>query len=135
MASVTAPTPLPQLVPSAIAPTGGAPSSSSGAAAKTPENPSFFRRELPSPPAVALSDEKGRELFHKAMAQGTLLGYFKLAEQFTTQSEPAYCGLATLSMALNALSVDPGRTWKGVWRWYGEDFLDCCQPLELVQKF
>ena len=43
--------------------------------------------------------------------------YFPLAAQFRTQEEPAYCGLSTLVMVLNALEVDPGRIWKGPWRW------------------
>lgn len=29
-------------------------------------------------------------------------------------------------MVLNALEIDPGREWKGVWRWYSDDNLDCC---------
>lgn len=33
------------------------------------------------------------------------------------QDEPAYCGLASLAMTLNTLSIDPRRTWKGPWRW------------------
>ena len=41
-------------------------------------------------------------------------GFFKLISYYQTQSEPAYCGLATLSMVLNALSIDPGRKWKGI---------------------
>ena len=53
--------------------------------------------------------------------------------QFHTQNEPAYCGLATLTMALNSLKVDPGRPWKGVWRWYDESLLDCCKDLREVQ--
>ena len=28
-------------------------------------------------------------------------------------------------MVLNALKVDPNRTWKGVWRWYSEEVLHC----------
>lgn len=42
--------------------------------------------------------------------------YFRLAEQFRTQDEPAFCGLSTLTMVLNALAVDPGRVWKGTCR-------------------
>lgn len=57
-----------------------------------------------------------------------------MAAQFHTQNEPAYCGLGTLTMVLNAFSIDPGRTWKGVWRWYSEELLDCCIPLDLVKK-
>lgn len=49
------------------------------------------------------------------------------------QDEPAYCGLATLSMVLNALSIDPGRQWRGPWRWFSEAQLDCCIPLEVVK--
>ncbi|KAL9142968.1 hypothetical protein ABFS82_14G206200 [Erythranthe guttata] len=60
-------------------------------------------------------------------------GFFKLISYFQTQSEPAYCGLASLSMVLNALAIDPGRKWKGPWRWFDENMLDCCEPLEKVK--
>ena len=49
--------------------------------------------------------------------------FFELAEQFHTQNEPAYCALGTLVMVLNALHVDPGRMWKGPWRWFSEEML------------
>lgn len=55
-------------------------------------------------------------------------------EQFTTQSEPAYCGISTLVIVLNALAVDPRRTWKGPWRWYSESMLNCCMDLEEVKQ-
>ncbi|XP_033137159.1 glutathione gamma-glutamylcysteinyltransferase 1-like isoform X2 [Brassica rapa] len=78
-------------------------------------------------------------------------GFFKLISYFQTQSEPAYCGLASLSVVLNALSIDPGRKWKGItflgfsgllffffpigpWRWFDESMLDCCEPLEVVKE-
>ncbi len=67
------------------------------------------------------------------MKSGGLEGFFDLIAQFHTQNEPAYCGLATLTMALNSLKVDPGRPWKGVWRWYDESLLDCCKDLREVQ--
>lgn len=38
----------------------------------------------------------------------------------STQDEPAFCGLASLAMVLNALAIDPRRTWKGAWRWFHE---------------
>jgi glutathione gamma-glutamylcysteinyltransferase len=40
-------------------------------------------------------------------------GFFKLISYYQTQSDPAFCGLATLSVVLNALAIDPGRKWKG----------------------
>lgn len=94
---------------------------------------SFYRRVLPTS-CVEFSSEEGKKLFKDALQNGNLGSYFLLAEQFNTQSEPAYCGLATLTMILNALSIDPGRTWKGPWRWFSEEMLECCAPLDVVQK-
>ena len=54
-----------------------------------------------------------QQLFREAIEDGTMEGFFKLISNFQTQSEPAYCGLATIAMVLNALSIDPGRKWKG----------------------
>ncbi|WOL05196.1 Glutathione gamma-glutamylcysteinyltransferase 1 [Canna indica] len=55
-----------------------------------------------------------KRLFSDALQNGTMEGFFKLICQFQTQSEPGYCGLASLAMVLNALEVDPQRKWKGV---------------------
>lgn len=60
--------------------------------------------------------------------------YFPLSSVFATQHDPTFCGLASLSMTLNALAVDPGRHWKGVWRWFSDEMLDCCLPLDLVKE-
>ncbi|MDQ3295653.1 MAG: phytochelatin synthase family protein [Myxococcota bacterium] len=73
-------------------------------------------------------------MFAEALAAGGLDGYFRLAEQFHTQAEPAFCGLGSLVVALNALAIDPGRLWKGPWRWFSEDLLDCCVSLEEVRR-
>lgn len=93
----------------------------------------LYRRPLPSH-AVAFSSVEGREVFAEALSAGGLAGYFPLAEQFHTQSDPAFCGLGSLVVALNALGIDPGRLWKGPWRWFAEDLLDCCVPLEEIRK-
>ena len=68
------------------------------------------------------------------MDTGHMDSYFSLAAQFCTQDEPAFCGLSTLVMALNALEIDPQRVWKGPWRWYHENMLDCCVPLDEIKK-
>jgi len=52
----------------------------------------FYRRQLPET-AISFSSPKGREVFASAMASG-----------------------GTYSV-LNALAVDPRRSWKGPWRW------------------
>jgi len=95
----------------------------------------FYKRPLPSGLIPFASDE-GRALFQQALAAGTMAGYFTLAEQFHTQADPSFCGLGTLVVVLNALGIDPGpeQTWKGPWRWFAEEHLDCCRPLADVQR-
>lgn len=95
---------------------------------------SFYKRELPSPPSIAFSSEQGQEIFKDALAAGMLKGFFSLIEQFRTQDEPSFCGLASVAMVLNSLAIDPRRPWKGSWRIFHEQMLDCCIPLEHVQK-
>ena len=93
----------------------------------------LYRRPLPSE-AIAFSSSEGRQVFAEALTSGGLQGYFPLAEQFHTQSDPAFCGLGSLVVALNSLAIDPERLWKGPWRWFAEDLLDCCVPLRDVRE-
>ena len=93
----------------------------------------LYRRALPES-QIAFSSPEGRLLFAEALANGTLSGFFPLIEQFHTQADPAYCGLASLVMCLNALAIDPGRVWRGPWRWFSEELLDCCTPLDKVKQ-
>ncbi|XP_027353388.1 glutathione gamma-glutamylcysteinyltransferase 1 isoform X2 [Abrus precatorius] len=112
----------------------------------------LYRRLLSCPPAVEFASSQGKQLFLEAIQNGTMEGFYKLVSYFQTQSEPAFCGLASLSMVLNALAIDPGRKWKGnpplicslfslpfffffsgPWRWFDESMLDCCEPLEMVK--
>lgn len=70
----------------------------------------------------------------EALIAGTAEASYRLLEQFRSQDQPAYCGLGTLVMTLNALDIDPVRVWKDEWRWYHEDILDCCEPLSIIQE-
>jgi len=92
----------------------------------------LYRRPLPDD-LIAFSAPAGRALFREALAAGGMEGYFPLAEQFHTQSDPAFCGLGSLVVALNAMGIDPGRLWKGPWRWYSEELLDCCVDLDEIR--
>jgi glutathione gamma-glutamylcysteinyltransferase len=94
---------------------------------------SLYRRPLPDT-LIAFASEQGRALFREALAAGTMESYFPLAEQHHTQADPAFCGLGSLVMVLNALAIDPGRLWRGPWRWFSEELLDCCVPLEVVRN-
>ncbi|HEY8377107.1 MAG TPA: phytochelatin synthase family protein [Nannocystis sp.] len=94
---------------------------------------SLYRRPLPAD-LVPFASPEGRALFDEARATGGMESFFQLIEQFHTQADPALCGLGTLVVALNALGIDPGRLWKGPWRWFSEDLLDCCVPLSQVRS-
>ena len=94
---------------------------------------SYYRRPLP-PQCTALDSPAGRERFQRSFNSGHAEPFLPLISQFTTQSEPAFCGLGTLAMVLNALELDPGRLWKGPWRWFSEELLDCCLPLDMVAR-
>ncbi|BGP35371.1 hypothetical protein JCM10296v2_007207 [Rhodotorula toruloides] len=89
---------------------------------------SFYKRPLPEM-CIAFNSPEGKRLFAKALAEGNMESYFLLAPQMVTQNEPAYCALGTLVQILNSLEVDPQRKWKGGWRWYDQNMLDCCRPL------
>uniref|UniRef100_A0A0G4FHW5 glutathione gamma-glutamylcysteinyltransferase n=1 Tax=Chromera velia CCMP2878 TaxID=1169474 RepID=A0A0G4FHW5_9ALVE len=94
---------------------------------------SFYKRILPRS-CVPFASKDGKTFFKEALEDGCMESYFGLAEQFRTQDEPAFCGLTTLVMILNALQVDPFRTWKGPWRFYHEEMLDCCVKLEEIKN-
>lgn len=90
---------------------------------------SLFRRPLPST-LVPFDGDDGRALLAEAIAAGTAGAFFPLVAQFHTQADPAWCGLGSLVTALNALEIDPQRTWKGPWRHFAEELLICCKSLE-----
>eukprot|EP01116_Phalansterium_solitarium_P011838 TRINITY_DN27659_c0_g1_i1.p1 TRINITY_DN27659_c0_g1~~TRINITY_DN27659_c0_g1_i1.p1 ORF type:complete len:390 (+),score=115.27 TRINITY_DN27659_c0_g1_i1:213-1382(+) len=96
------------------------------------DSKTFYRRKLPAH-LIAFESAEGRQVFKEALIAGTMECYFAVASQFHTQSEPEFCGLGTLAMVLNALAVDPARVWKGVWRWFSEELLNCCTPLGVVK--
>ena len=98
-----------------------------------PRTGSFYMRSLPRD-LDALDSRAGRARFREALLGGTMEGYFKLAQQLQTQAEPAYCGLGSLVCALNALRIDPARTWKGPWRWFSEELLTCCKSLQEITR-
>ncbi|KAF9091957.1 hypothetical protein BGX27_001926, partial [Mortierella sp. AM989] len=93
---------------------------------------SFYRRKLPEH-LISFTSPKGKKLFREMLEEGYGEGYFSLVGNFTTQSEPAFCGPSSLAMVLNSLEVDPQRQWKGAWRWYSDELLECCAPAEQVK--
>ena len=64
----------------------------------------LYRRNLPTT-CISFSSDEGKRIFTESLLTGYANIYFPLAEQFRTQDEPAYCGLSTLVMVLNALAV------------------------------
>ena len=92
---------------------------------------SYHRRPLPDD-LIAFGSPEGRAMLSSALAAGDAEAFFPLVSHLHTQSEPAWCGFGTLVTVLNALEIDPGRVWKGPWRFFGEELLVCCKSLELA---
>lgn len=103
------------------------------APAPTENAPSFYRRELPAH-LVSFTAPEGRQLFREALEEGSIENYFSLVGNFTTQSDVALCGPGSLAMVLNAFEADPGRIWKGIWRWYSDEMLTCCLPFSVMRE-
>ena len=97
---------------------------------------SVHKRVLPED-LIALSSPKGRTMLLNALQNHTAESYWSLMEHFTNQSDPAYCGVTTLLIVLNSMSVDPNIRWRGGWRYYGdEDVLleRCCISHERIRR-
>ena len=100
---------------------------------------SHHQRQLPEG-LIPFSSKQGRRFFAESLQEGQSEAYFPLAEQFVTQSETAYCGLACLTMCMNALRIDPLRIWKDApapgWRWWTDDMFptSCSGSLERLRE-
>lgn len=80
-----------------------------GVRASTATSTSFHGRPLPLD-CVGFSSDEGKRRFAESLMAGDCEAFFPLSEQFITQDEPAFCGISSLCMVLNALRVDPGPT-------------------------
>jgi glutathione gamma-glutamylcysteinyltransferase len=98
---------------------------------------SVHKRVLPKT-LTSFSSEEGRKLLMEALfIDGTAESYWSLTQHFVNQGDPAFCGVTTLVMCLNALCIDPNIRWRGGWRYYGSEdvLLDrCCLSTERIRR-
>lgn len=94
---------------------------------------SFHGRQLPAH-LISLESLSGQELFHEAFRAGHARNFFSLITNFASQSDVSMCGPASLAMVLNALKLDPMRTWKRPWRWWSDEMFACCEGSLQVMK-
>ncbi len=87
---------------------------------------SFHGRALPKN-LTSLESAEGQKLFAEAFSSQNARNFFPLITNFASQSDVAMCGPASLAMVLNALRLDPQRTWKAPWRWWSDEMLACCE--------
>lgn len=103
-----------------------------------PPSYSVHRRVLPSS-LLALSSDQGRQRLveHLTCPESNTESYYRLTQHAMNQSDPAYCGVTTLVVVLNALSIDPNVRWKGGWRYFGDEGVllsRCCLSAERIQR-
>lgn len=97
---------------------------------------SFKKRVLPTN-LTAFTSKEGKQRFIRALTSEYAEAYYPLSQQFLNQSDPAYCGVTTLVVVLNALAMDPNVRWRGGWRWYGDENMlleRCCLEEERVRR-
>lgn len=83
---------------------------------------------------IPYRSDEGIKLLVDCLNSGSNENYISLSEQFLTQSSPPSCGVATLAMVLNSLRIDPGRVWRKPWRWFTEETLISCFPLDKTEQ-
>ena len=97
---------------------------------------SFKCRSLPTN-LIAFNSPIGKQRFLDSLQSNNAEAYFPLSQQFLNQMDPAYCGVTTLILILNALAMDPNVRWRGGWRWYGDESMlleRCCLEEERVRR-
>jgi glutathione gamma-glutamylcysteinyltransferase len=100
----------------------------------TTESFSFHGRILPDH-LTSLESPRGQEIFHESFTSGHATNFFSLITNFASQSDVSMCGPASLAMVLNALKLDPMRTWRRPWRWWSDEMFACCDgSLEVMKK-
>jgi glutathione gamma-glutamylcysteinyltransferase len=62
---------------------------------------------------ISFNTKRSEELLKQSIKEGSSSSFFHLIDQHQTQSEPSYCGPATLVTILNSLGIDPRLNWKG----------------------
>jgi glutathione gamma-glutamylcysteinyltransferase len=87
---------------------------------------SFHGRALPGH-LISLESTEGQQLFAEAFQRGHATNFFPLITNFASQSDVSMCGPASLAMVLNALRLDPRRTWRSPWRWWSDEMFACCE--------
>ena len=87
---------------------------------------SFHRKLLPDG-CISFSSMEGIKIFQEALHDGGVgTSFFNLIQAFQTQGYYSFCGLGSLTMALNSLLIDPHRKTfggEGVWRWFDESMV------------
>ena len=85
---------------------------------------SFYKRDEPKI-GVNFTSEKSKEMLRRAIKNNLANPFFDIIDQYSTQSDPAFCGLTNLRIMLNTLKTDPKKKWKGIWRWYSDQNISC----------
>ena len=75
-------------------------------------NVSLYKRIMPGT-GIPFNSIKSQELMKESLISGNGCSFFHLIDQHQTQSEPSFCGPATLTTILNSLGIDPKLKWKG----------------------
>lgn len=73
---------------------------------------SLYKRKMPSD-GINFTSRVSQEMLKESIDHGSAQSFFHLIDQLHTQTDPMYCGPATMTCIFNALGIDPKAKWKG----------------------
>jgi len=62
---------------------------------------------------INFTSRMSQEMLRESMEDKSAESFFHLIDQLHTQTDPMYCGPATMTCLFNALGIDPKTKWKG----------------------
>jgi hypothetical protein len=73
---------------------------------------SLYKRKMPNV-GINFTSRVSQEMLKESLEQGSAASFFHIIDQLHTQTDPMYCGPATMTCIFNALGIDPKAKWKG----------------------
>jgi glutathione gamma-glutamylcysteinyltransferase len=113
-----------------------APSAAAAAVLQPPVPAYSVRRRVLPRSLTSLNSPRGQDYLVQALVGKTAASYLPLTLHFANQSDPAFCGITTLLVVLNGMSIDPHTRWKGGWRYFGDEeslLGRCCLSVDHVK--
>lgn len=73
---------------------------------------SVYKRKMPNV-GINFTSRISQDMLKESLTDDSASSFFHIIDQLHTQTDPMYCGPATMTCIFNALGIDPKAKWKG----------------------